>query len=159
MLLIALAAPVLVFTILRVNAAIVFLSLCLGAVMVQYVASDANSLLALFSARAGSASASTIQLGLLLSPMVVSTVVTIFSVHGRLKATLNMFPALAAGLLGLLLAVPLLPGGIRDVLQTQAVWKELVQAQALVVGAGALVSLVFLWTQRAHFKQPERKRK
>ncbi len=157
-LIVALVLPAFLFVMLRINAAMIFLSLCLGAVLVEYVATDANSLLALFSSRAGSFSASTIQLILLLGPAAVTTVVTLFSLHGRMKVMLNIFPAMSAALLGVLLAVPLLPLGLRYALQSQGVWHELVQAQALVVGVGALMSLFFLWMQRAHFKQPEKKR-
>lgn len=157
-LIIALVVPVFIFLVLRINAAMVFLSLCLGAVLVEYVAGDANSLLSLFSSRTGSFSASSMQLALLVAPAAVTSVVTVFSIHSKPKVMLNLFPALAASLLALLLVVPLLTPGLRHALMSQMVWKELVRAQALVVGSGALVSLIFLWFQRRHFKQPERKR-
>ena len=42
--------PVVVLMLLRIIAALVFLSLCLGNVLVQFIAPDANSFRALFSA-------------------------------------------------------------------------------------------------------------
>lgn len=41
-------APVVLLMVLRVNAALVFLSLCLGDVLVQFTANDANSFLTTF---------------------------------------------------------------------------------------------------------------
>src|SRR5438874_1694479 len=107
-LIIVLALPAIVFTILRVNASMVFLSVALGAVLVEYVASEANTLMHLASAHVSPVSTSTLQLALLLIPAGVTSVVTVFSMHGRLRTTLNFFPAVAAGALAVLLAVPLL---------------------------------------------------
>jgi hypothetical protein len=158
-LIIALAAPVVVFTVLRINAALVFLSLCLGAILVQYVAGEANSLITLFSDQAGTMSASSIQLALLFTPALITCILTVFSIHGRLKILLNVLPALAASTLAVLLAVPLLPYGLQFALQEQAVWERLTQAQALIVSLGASVSLIFLWTQRRNFKHHDKRRK
>ncbi len=158
-LLVSLLAPALVMALLRINAALVFLSLCLGAVLVEYVAGEANSLITLFSKEAGTVSASTMQIVLLLAPAIVTGVVTVFSVRGKLKVLLNIVPALAASALGVLLAVPLLPTGLRFELETEQVWRTLVQAQALIVGMGALVSLAFLWMQRGSFKHHDKRRK
>lgn len=158
-LIIALAAPVFVLTVLRINAALVFLSLCLGAVLVEYVAGEANSLITLFSEQAGTVSASSIQIALLLAPAIVTCVVTVLSLHGKLKTLLNILPAIAASSLTLLLLVPLLPTGLRLDLEGEQVWRHLVRAQALVVGVGALASLVFLWMQRGSFKHHDKRRK
>ena len=157
-LIIALAAPTIVLVALRINAAMVFLSLCLGAVLVQYVAGEANSLITLFFDNADSVSASTVQLVLLFAPALVTCVVTIFSIHGKLKVPLNVLPAVGASALGMLLTVPLLPSGVQSGLEEQAIWEQLVKAQALVVGVGALVSLAFLWTQRRSFKHHDKRR-
>jgi hypothetical protein len=158
-LIIALAAPIFVLVVLRINAALVFLSLCLGAVLVEYVAGEANSLVTLFSEQAGTVSASSMQLALLLLPAIVTCVVTVFSLHGKAKTSLNILPAVATSSLALLLLVPLLPSGVRLDLESQEVWHHLVKAQALVVGAGALASLVFLWMQRGSFKHHDKRRK
>lgn len=158
-LIVSLLAPALVMALLRINAALVFLSLCLGAVLVQYVAGEANSLITLFSKEAGTVSASTMQIILLLAPAVVTCVVTVFSVHGKLKILLNAVPALAASALAVLLVVPLLPNGVRFELETEQVWWMLVKSQALIVGMGAIVSLAFLWMQRGSFKHHDKRRK
>ncbi|HSX32436.1 MAG TPA: hypothetical protein VLF43_04175 [Candidatus Saccharimonadales bacterium] len=156
-LIIALAVPTLLFVVLRVNASMVFLSLCLGAVLVQYVASEAITLMHLMSAHVSPVSASSVQLILLLAPAVVTGVVTVFSVQGQLKAFANMFPAFAATSLAILLAVPLLPPGMRTMLEHQGAWHYLSNSEALVVGIGAAMSLMFLWSQRRFFQEKNRK--
>jgi len=158
-LIIALALPAIVFTVLRVNGSMVFLSVALGAVLVQYVASEANTLLHLMSAHVSPVSTSTLQLILLLAPAAVTSVVTVFSAHGRLKTVLNFFPSAAAGALAVLLAVPLLTPGLRYAFEGQTAWHYLSNAEALVVGIGAAVSLFFLWTQRASFKQHDKRKR
>ena len=157
-LIVALALPVLLFLVLRVNAAMVFLSVCLGAVLVDHVAGDANMIVGSFSPTTNSLSQTTIELSLLLIPAVVTAVLTALSVHGRLRATLNLFPAAAASMLLVLLTVPLLPRGLAFALMTQPTWRILSNAEALVIGAGALVSLFFLWTQRRNFRQHDKRK-
>ena len=158
-LLIALALPVVLLVVLRINASLVFLSLCLGAVLVQYVASEANTLIHLMSSRVSPISTSSIQLLLLVAPAAVTMVVTVFSVHGRIKGLVNLLPSVAAGALLLLLAVPLLPPGLRYNLQGQQAWRYISNAEALVVSAGAVVSLFFLWTQRSLFQHKDKRRR
>src|SRR5688572_15317773 len=122
-LILALAVPALLFVVLRVNAAMVFLSVCLGAVLVEHVASQAGDMLGLFTPNISSVSRTTIELTLLLAPAIVTTVVTLFSVHGKVKVVLNIVPAAAASMLAVLLAVPLLSRGLMFALQSQPVWR------------------------------------
>lgn len=155
-LLAALAIPVLLFLILRVNAAMVFLSVCLGAVLVDHVAGDADLIVNSFSPTTNSLSQTTIELLLLLVPTVLTAVIMAFSVQGRIRVFLNIFPAAASSILLVLLAVPMLPRSLAFNLMTQDVWRILSNAEALVIGAGALVSLFFLWTQRRNFRAQEK---
>lgn len=157
-LLVALALPVVIFALLRVNAALVFLSLCLGAVLTQYVGSEASTMMGMFAPKIGSASATTVDLVLLLAPAVATSVFTLLSVHGRLKILCNIVPALAASGLTLLLVVPRLPTALMVELQSQQVWKIVSKSSALIVGVGALVSLFFLWTQRSNFKHHDKRK-
>ncbi|MBX6334780.1 hypothetical protein IRY61_05605 [Candidatus Saccharibacteria bacterium] len=155
-LLAALAIPVLLFLILRVNAAMVFLSVCLGAVLVDHVAGDADLIVNSFSPTTNSLSQTTIELLLLLVPTVLTAVIMAFSVQGKARVFLNLFPAAATSMLLVLLAVPMLPRSLAFNLMTQDVWRILSNAEALVIGAGALVSLFFLWTQRRNFRAQEK---
>ncbi len=154
----ALALPVLLFVVLRVNAAMVFLSVCLGAVLVDHVAGEADTILGSFTAHPASFSSTSVQLSLLLAPAIVTAVLTAFSVHGRVKVVLNIVPAAAASMLMVLLAVPLLARGLAFALMTQPTWRILSNAESLVIGLGALVSLFFLWTQRRNFRHHDKRK-
>ncbi len=155
----AVAVPVLIMVLLRINASMVFLSLCLGTVLVQYVASQANDLVKMISPHAGNFSVSTIQLAMLLLPATATAVLTMISVHGRIRGLLNIVPAVAASLFAMLLAVPLLTPGMRNSVEKQGLWQTLSRAEALVVGVGALVSLVFLWSQRGSFRRKDKEKR
>ncbi|HEV7454598.1 MAG TPA: hypothetical protein VGO07_05050 [Candidatus Saccharimonadales bacterium] len=157
-LIVAIAVPVLAMTILRVNAAMVFLSLALGTMLVQFLAPFAKDLTNIITPRTGSVSDSTITLGFLLAPAIITAIFTVLSVSGRVKVMVNALPAAASGLLAVLLAVPLLPKNLSAGLESQHAWHILSNAQPLVVGVGAVMSLLFLWTQRSSSKHHEKHR-
>lgn len=157
-LLIALVIPLVVLTALRINAAMVFLSLCLGYVLVTFVANDADSLISFLAPDANSVSASTLRLGMLLTPVVLTSIFMLFSVHGRIKVALNALPAAGVSILGLLLAVPLFTPGLRYAIESQSLWQQISQAQAMIVGISAFISLIFLWVQRRHTAKLEHRR-
>lgn len=145
--------PVIALMLLRINAALVFLSLCLGNVLVQFVAPDADSFFELFSASvpAGVDTGNdTVKIVLLLLPVILTAVFMIRTVSGYGKLMLNLLPALGVGLLGSLLVVPLLPPDLSDSILASSLWEETQQAQNLIVGVSALVCLFALWLQRPH---------
>lgn len=151
-LILALAVPALAIAVLRLNGAMMFLSLCLGSVLVQYVGTNTNDLLDLISPRAGNFSKGTIDLALLLLPAVVTGVVTIFSTSGRLRILLNILPAIATSSLAVMLAVPLLSPQLAAGIEREQLWRIISHAESIIVSSGALVSLLALWTQRRSFK-------
>lgn len=151
-LILALALPALAVIALRLNGAMMFLSLCLGSVLVQYVGSSTNDLMNLISPQAGSFSSRTVDLMLLLTPAIVTGIVTLVSVRGRLRVLFNILPAVATSAFAVLLAVPLLPPAAAAALQREGLWFVLSHSEAIIVSSGALVSLLALWTQRGHFK-------
>lgn len=154
-LLIALIVPFVALIALRINAAMVFLSICLGYVLVELVAKDANSLISFVAPEAGSLSNTTWRLGMLFVPVVLTCIIMAFSIKGRLKMIFNILPAAASAVLALLLALPLFTPGLRYALQDEAVWQQLSHAQAMIVGIGAFISLLFLWAQRRGAKKSE----
>lgn len=141
-----LAAPVVVLMVLRINATLVFLSLCLGYVLMQFLGPDAKSFAETFMSHT-TLSTNVMKLVLLLFPVVFTSLFMIFTVRG-VKLALNVLPALAVGCLGVLLVVPLLPPGTSHAITDMSLWHQAVRLQALIVGAGALISLLFLWLQR-----------
>ncbi len=142
------AVPVVALSVLRINAVMVFLSLCLGEVLVRFVASEANTMLTLFAPNASKISTSTIQITVLLLPAILTSVFMVFSIHGKGKLAFNVLPSLGVGSLTALMVVPLLPVGTQRAIESQPLWMQLSKLQSLVVGVSAIVSLVFLWMQR-----------
>jgi hypothetical protein len=142
------AIPVLALTILRINAVMVFLSLCLGQVLVQFVASEANTMLTLFAPGASKISTSMIQIIVLLLPAILTSVFMIFSLRGRGKLAFNILPAFGVGALVVLMVVPLLPSGAQHTIESGTLWMQFSKLQSLIVSVTAVVCLVFLWMQR-----------
>lgn len=141
------AVPMLALLVLRINAAIVFLSLCLGSVLVQFVGNDASSFINLFST-----SKIIMHYGasifLLLLPAIFTMVVMIGTVKGKFRAFLNVLPAIAVGMVGLLLAEPYFTPGLRGSVTGTSAWHEIQRVNTLIVTASTVVSLLFLWLQR-----------
>lgn len=149
--------PALVLMLLRVNATLVFLSACLGAVLLQLVGADANDFFAMFMP---SLSGNNLKLGLLLLPVVLTTIFMIRTVQGS-KLVFNVLPALGFGFLISLLVVPLLSPGESYALRGSQTWHVAQQLQSLVIGVSALLCLLFLWMQRPkhpHDKHSKRHR-
>lgn len=143
--------PVVILMALRVNAALVFLSLCLGAVLTQFVADDAGWFVTLAAGdvpQAGSLTDASIKLGLLLLPVILTTVFMIRTVHGHGKLFLNLLPASGVGFLGALLAVPFLPAEAAANVTGSVLWSEVSKLQDAIVGLSALLCLFVLWLQR-----------
>ena len=141
------AVPALLLIVLRINAAIVFLSLCLGSVLVQFAGSDASSFINLFSTNkiAMHFGASII---LLLLPVVFTMIIMIATVRGKFKISMNVLPSIAVGVVGLLLAEPFFSPGLRGSVSNTTAWHQLLKVQVLVVAVSAILSILFLWLQR-----------
>jgi hypothetical protein len=145
------AAPLILLMVLRVNATLVFLSLCLGSVLIEFVADDANSFFDLFNVHASKvthADNNTIKIFLLVLPVVLTTIFMIRTVNGHGRLALNLLPSIGVGLLGALLLVPLLPAGLSHNIVRSDLWDQVQKAQTLIVGASALICLLVLWLQR-----------
>ncbi len=143
--------PVIILMVLRINATLVFLSLCLGDVLVQFVAGDAQDLFGLFNTstvHTAQPSSNMITITLLLLPAVLTAIFMIRTVRGHGRLLLNMLPSLGVGLLGALLVVPLLAPGLSHNIVDSTLWSEVQRAQDLIVGSSALVCLLVLWLQR-----------
>lgn len=143
--------PLVLLMVLRVNAALVFLSLCLGDVLVRFVAGDAGTFLSTHAdqvPQAASAGNNTVKLILLLIPVVLTTIFMIRTIRGGTRLLLNALPAAGVGLLGALLAVPLLPPGLSHNIVESSLWSQAQRTQGLIVGGSALVCMFVLWLQR-----------
>jgi len=136
--------PLLAVLLLRVNGAIAFMGLCLGNVLVTYVASDVDGILTSFSASKNTLETNQwTQVGLLVVPLLLTILFTRGSVRGGKRFT-NILPALATGLLLALMVVPLLPAGTQHHIHTLQAWHQLDNLQTAVILGGAAFSLIFL---------------
>ena len=140
-----LVAPVAVMLILRTNATFVFLSLCLGFTVNTLLGADIRSFAETFFPQAGS---NTVELLLLILPAFLTALFFTRSVKGLPRLLLNVIPAIAVGCLVAVLIVPLLSADLSRSIVSLAFWQQLVRIQSLVVGGGAIISLLFLWLQR-----------
>lgn len=151
LILLIILVPIVVLMVLRINAALVFLSLCLGNILVQYVATDANAFMTLFSATDKASSIAVgnnlIKIALLAFPPLLTGLFMIKTVRGA-RLFLNILPAAGVGILGGLLIVPLLTPQLSRSIVSSSLWIQAQQAQSLIVGASALGSLLVLWLQR-----------
>ena len=143
--------PILLLLLLRINAALVFLSLCLGDVLVQFVAPDADSLFGLFSSQnfnLHSTGSNTIRLVLIAVPAILTSLFMIRTVKGHFKLAINVLPAIGVGLLSALLVVPLLSKGLQQNIITSSFWNQALKSQDIIVGSSAMVCMFVLWLQR-----------
>jgi hypothetical protein len=144
--------PAVLLMVLRINAALVFLSLCLGNVLVQFVASDASSWLTTFSSSHTTTVVTTtngnIKIGLLLLPAILTAVFMIRTISGNSRLLMNLLPSIGVGLLGALLVVPLLQPHLSHTIIASPLWYQAQQVQNPIIAASAVVCLVVLWMQR-----------
>lgn len=152
------AAPVFLLTVLRVNTAMVFLSLCLGQVLVQFVGTDAASTVGIIASD-GSTNPSMVALSLLLVPAIFTTLIMMRTVKGKLKLVFNILPAISVGIIGLLLAEPLFTPGLRAAIESTDIWYLITKLQAFVVGVSAILSILFLWLQRPKSHKDDKRHK
>jgi hypothetical protein len=142
--LLLIGVPVAVLMLLRVNASLVFLSTCLGAVLLKYVGTDVADFVNMFMP---SVNVNYVNMAMLLLPPVLTTVFMIKTVNG-MKLVFNLLPALGSGFLLALLIVPLLSDTLAGQVQATHLWEQSQQLKSLVIGLSALVCLFFLWLQR-----------
>lgn len=146
------AVPVVVLTVLRINATLVFLSLCLGQILVMFVSGDMASTIGILAAGSGKTSPMVVSLALLVVPAALTAFFMIGTMKTPFKRMLNVLPSLSVGALGLLLAVPLFAPGLRASVESTAVWHEVQGLQTIIIGVSAIVCLFFLWLQRPKHK-------
>lgn len=135
------SVPALITVLLRSDAAVVLLSLTAGDLLVKYVGSDASDAL---SRATGNDTSGWAYVGLLLLPAILSIIALRKSVSS-IKLPINLVTAVAAGLVGVLLVVPLLPPNLSQELTNNFLWNRLDQYRTGIIAGGIGVALVALW--------------
>jgi len=137
------AGPLILTFLLKSNAALGFLSLCAGSVLVTYANTDIKN--SLEQVVADSLSNSAVALGLLIIPLTLTLLLTRKSVTNKSTLLLHAVPALCAGGLLALSAVPFLNDTVQVDFASSEIWLNLQKVQTLVIGAGAVTSLTLVW--------------
>lgn len=152
------ALPVVLIMWQRVNAAVVFMSLCLGAVLVQYVATDAIELITAMFRVSPLEVGQWIRIGLLVAPFLLTILFMRKTVAGNKQLT-NFFPAVASGMLFALVLTPLLPKVVQVAIEKEDLWKTVSNLQTAVVVGGAFFTLLFLFiTNHQHGGEEKHKK-
>lgn len=138
--------PALLFMMLRVNAAQVFLGLCLGAVLAQVAAGDATTIIDSF--RSGqTVNANLVALVLLLLPPAITAILTIRSIKPRYYLV-QLIPALGVGAAGLVLANVYLSQNWQNQLAESQLFTQIDNLGVIIIGASAFLCLLQIWLLR-----------
>lgn len=146
--------PLLLILVLRANAAIAFMGLCVGSVLVTYTTQDVTSIASGLSPHPGITMTHWVQLALLTLPFLLTCWFTRHSVKGS-RQLFNFLPAISCGLLFALLVVPLLSASLQHALEHQTVWHQLDSLQTAVVLGGAVLSLAFILSAHRSLRKAE----
>lgn len=136
--------PLLLVLIFRVKASMLFMTLCAGSVLSRFTNDDALKFMSAFFKNYSQTSQSAIAIGLIAVPPVLTAIFMRKQVSFT-SILAHIVPALLAGVVAVLLVVPLLPGGTRNDIFSSNVWSQITQYQAVLVGAAVLVNLLLLW--------------
>lgn len=149
--------PALLTLLLESDAALGFLALCTGFTAATYASGSTQEWLAHLSTSGQLLSANAINVIMVAAPLAITLLLT--RKHGsRKKFYLEIIPALAAGGLLAIAVAPLLSNWINVDFNTVSFWKQLQSHAAIIVGVGALVSLVMVWLG-GHGKKHSKKHK
>lgn len=142
--------PVVAICVLRANAMIVFLSLCLGYVLSAVAYQDVNTVLVSFSPRAGELELASVKLALIMVPFVLAIFLTAHSSWAKNKLFGNLLLAGASAVLFSTIAKPLLPRSAQMAIEADAAWTHIDALQTPAVIAATIgCVLLMLSAKRA----------
>lgn len=134
--------PVVITYFLKSNAALGFLALCVGFVLSTSVIGDLKHLL---SETNLSVTNDTLAVVLVLGPYLITLLLARKAAHKGVASFLQLLAALAGGGLLALTVGPLLNSSNVNVYDS-SFWEQLQNYQAAIIGIGALVSLIPVWS-------------
>ncbi len=140
------ASPLLLTFLLKSDAALGFLVLCLGFVLSTSVIGDLKHLL---SESNLTVTESTLGLILILTPFILTMLMTRKKAGKGFKFFLHMLCAASAGgLLALSMGPVINTSSLINLFDSQ-LWKQLDNFQSAIIGVGAITSLMLIWTKAA----------
>lgn len=138
-------APVVLTFVLKSNAALGYLSLAGAFTLITLGSAELKDLPGHLDIRVDS---STLNLILLVVPLLFTLLLTRKAFVGQFKTLLHLATALCAGGLLALISVPLLNASARADFANSWGWENLQTVQAPVIAIGFLLSLFLVWFQR-----------
>jgi hypothetical protein len=135
-------APLAITFLLKSNAALAFLALCAGFVLISFASADIGNLTKNLSIQVNS---STLNLLLLIVPFALTLLLTPKAFSGRIRLVLQCVCALCAGGLLALVAIPLLSESVRLNFANSWGWNNLQKLQTPLISGGIALSLVLVW--------------
>lgn len=143
----AIAGPAVLLLFFRSNAALTFLSLCLGSVLAHVASNDASQLLGSTAVNGRFVSPTLVSLVLLVAPAILTAIFMIKSVRPN-RLILQILPAVSTGAAAIILGKQYLSYAAQDQLAKSVVWQTVNQFDVLVIGLSALFCLLAIWMQR-----------
>ncbi len=137
-------SPLLITFLLKSDAALSFLVLCLGFVLSTSVIGDLKHLLSQTNL---SVTESTLGLILILTPFLLTMLITRKSAGKGFKFALHLITAASAGCLLALSLGPVINTSTLINLFDSQVWRQLDNFQSIIIGVGAITSLMLVWTK------------
>jgi hypothetical protein len=134
--------PVAITFLLKSNAAQAFFALCAGFTVISYAGADLADLTKNLSFQINN---TTLNLVLLVAPLLLTLLLTKKAFSGSIKPLLNYAVALCAGVLLALVAVPLLSESARLNFANNTFWNDLQRIQTPAIAGGAGLSLLLTW--------------
>jgi len=141
-------SPVLITFLLKSDASLSFMALCVGFVLSTSVIGDLNKLLNQMNL---SVTDTTIAMILIVTPLALTLLLTRKAHVKGIMFLLQLVVALAAGGLLALSIAPLIGNSQQFNLPQSEFWPKLQNMQAIVIGVGGLLSLLLVWT--AHIRK------
>jgi hypothetical protein len=146
-LLVLIAAPIVLTYFMKSDAALAYLALCAGFVLLSLTTSNLQELLDHSNVHLNN---NTLGLILLASPPLLTLLVTRKTVHGQSNILMQLVPALLLGGLLALIAVPLLDSSVQNNFTDSGLWGQLQKVQAWIIAIGAVASLALVWSEHIH---------
>ena len=150
------AVPFLITLLFESNAALAFLALCTGFTAATYASGSTQQWLDHLSSSGQLLSVNAVNVIFITVPLAVTLLLT-RKHRPRKQFYLELVPALACGGLLAVAVAPLLSDWINVDFTTVSFWKQLQDNAGLIVGFGALASLLMVWF--SHGKKHSKKHK
>ena len=141
----------------KASGAIVFMAVCLGAVLSKYATADVADAITGFGRTNIAVTDQWVSIALLILPVVLALLFTRGSVKGS-RTLFNIIPALATGVLIVLLVTPLLPADIQRQITNQDAYQMLSNLQTAVLLAGAFFGLLQLFVSHSKTHKDEKEK-